>query len=223
MKNLVLQFVFTSLLIFSSVCSSEIFLKISAPLGEVTIYQPDFHEVQQKSSEAKAIFLEAVSTTYRAYHRDSGSVETIEKWLRLKDRITLEEWLCQTYDDEYEEYLAGIKGFIYFSDSLGNLIGWLSHGMVAEDGDVYLSQCTIKVMARHQKIATFALAGALQNGNIQLIFPGVKQLKVITRKINKIARHLFTSAGYTLDESIDPSIYGDGYDDRYVGYRLKVD
>lgn len=202
--------------------SAESFVEVETSFGTVLVYRPSLEEIEKTASLAKAIFQEAFATTYREYHQQSGTVEPIETWLRLKDGMTLESWLSQTFDEEYEEYLKGDKGFIYLCTSSGYFIGWLSHSNMNEKGDVYLSQCSFEAGSRHQKIATTVLLKALEQENIKKIFPGVKELKLITRKINAIARHLFTRAGFTMDETINPNVYGDSYDDRYIGYRLMI-
>lgn len=202
---------------------SPVLLEAETPIGKMYVFRPTAEEVERTSPVAKAIFQEAFSTTYRDYHQKSGSTEPIEKWLRLKEGLTLESWLSNVYDGEYEEYLAGSKEYIYFCHEDGSLIGWMSHGPLSDNGDVYLSQCAFEKSSRHRKAATTVLAIALKKQNITRIFPGVKELKLITRKINKITNHLFVSAGFTMDETIDPSTYGDSYDDRYVGYRLTIE
>lgn len=202
---------------------SEVLFEITTPIGTLIAYRPDAEEMQRTAPAAKVIFQEAFSTTYKEYHRKSGSMEPIEKWLRLRDGLTLESWLSHVFDEEYEECLGGSKKFIYFCGSEGHLIGWLSHGLMTENGDIYLSQCAFEADSRNQKVATAVIVKALKPVTIKTIFPEAKELKLITRKINQIANHLFTKAGFARDETIDPSVYGDSYDDRYVGYRLVLE
>jgi hypothetical protein len=200
--------------------SDHVLLEVQTPIGMFIAYRPDLDEMQRTSGLAKAIFQEAFSTTYRDYYRKSGSNESIEKWLRLKEGLTLESWLSNTFDGEYEEYLLGLKGFIYLCDSDGNLVGWLSHSFVSETGEMYLSQCSLEAGSRNQKVTSIIFAETFKNGYIKKIFPGVKVVKLIARKINTIAHRLYTKVGFIMDETIDPSVYGDSYDDRYVGYQL---
>jgi ribosomal protein S18 acetylase RimI-like enzyme len=197
-------------------------LEIHSPIGTLIAYRPDLEELQKTSDRAKAIFLEAFSTTYTEYYRNSGSSEPIEKWLRLKDSFTLQSWLSATFDEEYEEYLAGLKSFVYLCNEQGKLIAWLSHSPVSETGDLYLSQCSLSADFHNKKVASTVFATIFQDDNIQKIFPEVKAIKLITRKINIIAQRLYTKVGFIMDETIDPSIYGESYDNRYVGYRLML-
>ncbi len=200
--------------------SSEVLVEVPTPIGELFLYRPSSEEMQKMSPVAKKIFVEAFSTTYREYHLKSGSSDSIEKWLRLRGEVTLEGWLSAVFDDEYQEYLAGTKEFIFFSNAHGDLVGWLSYSPMSAQGELYLSQCSLEAGSRNKKVATSAFAQVLQKDYAKVIFPGAKVLKVITRKINAITKHLFTRAGFIMDETIDPAIYGESYDDRYVGYRL---
>lgn len=201
---------------------SEILLEVKTPIGDCVAYRPDFEEIQNTAALAKAIFVEAFSTSYTHYHRHSGSVDAIEKWLRLSEGLTLETWLSKTFDGEYNECLSGKKSFIYLRDANQKLIGWLSHSPVSEEGDVYLSQCSLEADSRYKKVATTIFAETFKKELIQNIFPGVKELKLIARKINKIACQLYEKAEFERDDKIDPHVYGDDYDDRYVGFRKVV-
>lgn len=189
----------------------------------MTVYRPDPEEMQNTTAAAKIIFLEAFSNTYRIYHQQSGSIESIENWLDLQSELTLEKWLCNVFDEEYEEYLEGKKEFIFLRNFHGDLLGWLTHSPVSEKGEVYLSQCSLEANSRNQKVTTTIFSNALKESCIKKIFPGVKVIKLITRKINTIAVHLYTKAGFIMDETIDPSVYGACYNDRYIGFRLVLD
>lgn len=206
----------------ASAVSRDILLEVKTSNGMCFAYRPDTEEVKKTAPVAKAIFREAFSTTYTDYHRKSGSAEPIEKWLRLREGLTLEQWLNNTFEAEYEEYNLGKKSFIYLCDSNNNLLGWLSHSPLSVIGDLYLSQCSLEASSRNQKIATTSFSEVFTNGRIKKMFPGVSEVKLITRKINAIACQLYDKAGFKRDETIDPSIYGESYDDRYVGYRLSV-
>lgn len=96
----------------------------------------------------------------------------------------------------------------------------LSHSPVSEKGEVYLSQCSLEAGSRNHKVASTAFGKVLRENSIRQLFPEVKEVKLIARKINTIAHSLYTKAGFTMDETIDPAVYGDSYDDRYIGFRL---
>jgi ribosomal protein S18 acetylase RimI-like enzyme len=198
-------------------------IEINTSLGTMTIFRPSLEEIVRTAPMAKAIFLEAFSTTYTEYHRRSGSLEPIENWLCLRPGLSLQSWLGSVFDEEYEEYLTGNKGFLYLCDSQGALIGWLSHSPVSERGEVYLSQCSLEAGSRNHGVATMAFEKALQENSIKQLFPNVSQIKLIARKINTIAYRLYTKSGFVVDETIDPAIYGDTYDDRYIGFRLDLE
>ncbi len=202
------------------VSSQVLYLEIETPIGLCLVYRPDTEEMQRTADLAKRIFQDAFSATYQEYHRQSGSMQTIEEWLRLKEGLSLETWLSHTFDEEYAECLQGLKRMIYLSDVEGNLIGWLSHSPLSEKGDIYLSQCSLEACFHNQRVATTLFAAVVKNDYINEIFPGAKELKLITRKINWAAHCLYIRAGFRLDETLDPGVYGDSYDDRYVGYRL---
>lgn len=53
-------------------------------------------------------------------------------------------------------------------------------------------------------------------------FPGIRELKLIVRKVNKIARHLYERTGFIADETLNPKIYGNSYNERYMGYHLTL-
>ncbi len=197
-------------------------LEIPTPIGNLTAYRPNLEEMQKYAPIAKRLFQEAFSITYREYHRMSHSAETIEKWLHLKEDFTLDSWLSNTFDEEYEDYVMGTKKFVFLRDSQGTLIAWLSHSLVSKEGSVYLSQCSLEAGLHRRGIASSAFAEVLKQDLIKEVFPEVKEITLITRKINLAARHLYIKAGFTMDETLDPNIYGSSYDDRYVGYRLKV-
>lgn len=208
---------------FSPSAFSEVRFGAETPIGTLVVYRPSSEEIERRAPSAKEIFVEAFSTTYLDYHLQSGSTDPVEKWLRLKEGLTLESWLSLVFDDEYEEYLAGSKGFLFLCDENGVLLGWLSHSPVSETGELYLSQCSLEAGSRNRRVTGTLFEKALQGSGIKQLFPGVKQVKLITRKVNTVARHLYLKAGFTLDEAIDPSVYGDSYDDRYVGLRLSLD
>ena len=208
---------------YASYAPSEILLEIDTSLGKMRVYRPSFEEMQETAPIAKAIFVEAFSTTYTEYHRQSGSIEPVEQWLRLREGLTLESWLSNVFDEEYNEYLSGDKAFLYLCESDGSLVGWLSHSPMSKKGEVYLSQCSLEAGSRNQKVATVSFAKALKENAIKQLFPEVKEIKLIARKINTIAHHLYVKAGFIVDETIDPSVYGDSYDDRYIGFRLPLD
>ena len=199
---------------------SEVLLEMDTSLGKMIVYRPTPEEMEKAAPTAKAIFIEAFSTTYTEYHRRSESVESVESWLRLSPGLTLQSWLALVFDEEYEEYLRGGKQFIYLCNSEGVLVGWLSHSPVSEKGELYLSQCSLEASSRNHQVASAAFAKALQQDFIKQLFPDVKEIKLIARRINQIAHRLYTKAGFTVDETIDPAVYGDSYDDRYVGFRL---
>lgn len=201
---------------------ADVRLEVTTPVGKCTLYRPDSEEVQETAQVAKAIFVEAFSTSYTNYYLKSGSVLSIEKWLRLKDGLSLNEWLSKTFDGEYEEYQLGQKNFIYLHNEKGNLVGWFSHSLVSESGDVYLSQGSLEAASRHNRVATTFFAEIFKQGLIRAIFPGVKELKLIVRKINAAACHFYEKVGFTKDETIDPKVYGETYDDRYVGFRMLI-
>lgn len=202
---------------------TEILLEVQSPIGVLSIYRPSLEELQETIGDAKTIFVEAFSTTYAQYYMDSGSCEPIEQWLRLREELTLESWVNLVFDEEYEEYLNGTKQFIYVRNENGELIGWVSHSPVNENGELYLSQCSLEANSRNRRVSSSAFAKVFGENQIRKIFPNVKVVKLITRKMNSIARNLYTKAGFTMDETIDPSIYGNSYDDRYVGYRLTIE
>lgn len=208
-----------------SVSSSfaEMLCEIQTPAGKAIVYRPSSEEVRKTASVAKAIFTEAFSTTYTEYHRLSGSQEPIHQWLRLKPGLTLQSWLSLVFDEEYEESLAGGKQFLYLCDTQGALIGWLTHTPVSEAGEVYLSQCSLEADHRNLGIASAVFNKAFREKLVTQMFPNVKEIKLIVRKINAIAQHLYLKSGFTMDESIDPAVYGDSYDDRYVGFRWSLD
>lgn len=187
-----------------------------------TICIPDEKMVQTTAFVAREIFVEAFSTTYSEYHRISGSTETLEAWLGLKEGLTVEHWLQNTFDWETEAFQKGEKRFIYLVDSDAKLVGWLSHDPPTPEGDLYLSQCALSADWRNQRVASTAFYKMVSEGHLKTLFPGVKAVKLIARKINAVARQLYTHAGFTLDEAIDPHVYGESYSDRYVGYRLKI-
>jgi len=202
---------------------SEVLLEIDTSIGTMTICRPNLEEMQRTAPIAKTIFLEAFSTTYTEYHCQSGSIEPIEKWLRLRPGLSLQSWLSLVFDEEYEEYLKGSKAFIYLCDSEGTLVGWLSHSPVSEKGEMYLSQCSLEAGSRNHKVATTAFEKTFKGNCLKQLFPDVKEVKLIARKINTIAHRLYTKAGFVMDETIDPAVYGDSYDDRYIGFRLLLE
>lgn len=204
--------------------TSNLLFNVETPKGNIIIYTPDLDELLETADEAKDIFIEAFSTNYRQYHLDSGSELSVEKWLRLKDGFTLNSWLGATFDNEFEEYLSGYLKFIYVRDHKGTLMGWLTHRLLAENGDLYISQCSLEAGHRNQKVATQIFYEIFKDKDkIKAIFPGIKELKLIARKINKAANRLYVRAGFIVDITIDPAVYGECYDDRYVGYRLPLD
>lgn len=200
----------------------KILLEVEHDNQTLTVYRPDRQMLEKTREKAKEIFVEAFSTTYTGYYKESKAVEPIEKWLRLREGLTLATWLSATFDDEYMEYQEGKKQFVYLCDSSQHLLGWLSHSLVAPDGDLYLSQCSLEADSRNQKLTTTTFKKVLEKGVIKQIFPGIKQVKLIARKINTIADRLYVHSGFTKDEKIDPSVYGESYDDRYVGYRMSI-
>ncbi len=189
---------------------------------QLSVVRPDKETVTKTKEVAKAIFVEAFTTTYKEYHAKSQAKESIETWLRLKEGFTIESWLQNTFDDEYAQYEQGERHFVHLYDEDSTLVGWLSHSNISDTGEVYLSQCSLEASSRHQQVATSAISCALETESLEKILPGVKEIKLITRKINEYAARLYERAGFTKDTTIDPSIYGDSYDDRYVGYRKKV-
>lgn len=201
---------------------SHALLVINTKAGKLTATRPTKDEIVRTKSVAKAIFVDAFSTTYTEYHAKSRTVLPIAEWLRLKEGLSLEQWLHNTFDGEYEEWENGEKEFIHLYNESQELVAWLSHSPLSKTGEVYLSQCSLEAKSRNKGVATTAFAEALKDGQLQAIFPGIKEIKLITRKINEYAMKLYTGAGFALDEKIDPSVYGESYDDRYVGYRLDL-
>lgn len=199
---------------------THIVLTVNTQVGELAVCRPEKGEIAKIKDVAKSIFLEAFSTTYRGYHQASQSSETIENWLRIKEGISFEDWLNKTFDDEYADYENGKKQFIHlYKDK--NLIGWLSHSPVSETGEIYLSQCSLEASFRGQRVAKTIFQEVLQEqSTLNTILPGVKVIKLIARKINVRAESLYMGVGFTQDLTIDPSQYGESYDERYVGYRL---
>lgn len=184
------------------------------------IERPDASVIEKTSEVAKAIFAEAFETTYGEYHAKSGSTEPVETWLRLKEGLSLHQWLCNTYDHEVQEYKEGRKGFLHLCKEGGDLVGFLSHDPVSAEGELYLSQCSLEGSVRRRGLATAVFQKVFQENRVQELFPGAKVVKLITREINEAAKHLYQRAGFTMDRAIEPSVYGECYDDRYVGFRL---
>ncbi len=214
-------FYLTLSLLFS--LNAELLFELNSPLGTLFISNPSWDEFNNQSAEAKNIFVEAFSTTYTEYYGESGSQEPIEKWLKLKSHFTLASWLSNVFDDEKEEYLQGLKKFIFVHNQENKLIGWLSYSPLSETGEIYLSQCSLEASSRDQRVATTAFSSVFKEGLYKKLFPGVKEIKLITRKINTRAKKLYLSNGFIMDETIDPSIYGESYDDRYIGFRLLIE
>jgi len=187
----------------------------------IAICKPARDVLEKTREVAKAIFMEAFTTTYTQYHRNSGSIEPIETWLGLVD-IKFHDWLNSTFDEEYQEALVGTKEFVYLCGADRSLIGWFSHSPVSKTGEVYLSQGSIEAASRNQKIAQTSFAEAINKNFFAKLFPGAKEIKVIAREVNAAADHLYTAVGFTKDNKIDPSIYGKQYNNRYVGYRMTL-
>lgn len=59
--------------------ATPILLEVNTPIGGCVAYWPDVDEMQKTAELAKAIFMEAFSTTYTQYYLLSGSIEPIEK------------------------------------------------------------------------------------------------------------------------------------------------
>lgn len=221
-KKLILLLIFLLSFFNLEAFEKSVLLEVETPIGSFVAYRPNAEEMERLAPIAKEIFVEAFSTTYTGYYLDSGVSISIEKWLRLREGLTLKTWLSLTFDGEYEEFLLGEKGFIFLTTLDGELVGWLSHSFLSEKGELYLSQCSLEHGSRNQKVASTVFYEVFTNNCISKIFPGIKEIKLITRKINTIARGLYTKAGFHEDENIDPSVYGDSYDDRYIGYRLSI-
>ncbi|MBS0634011.1 MAG: hypothetical protein JSR37_00930 [Verrucomicrobia bacterium] len=189
---------------------------------QFAVVRPDKEAVERTKKVAKETFIEAFTTTYTQYHKESGDKGPIEVWLGKKEGYTIDQWLSDTFEGEYTEYLEGKKFFVHLYDEQNNLAGWLSHGPVSETGEMYLSQCSLEAASRGQRVASEAFAEVLQNKTYETIFPGVKVVKLIAREINKIAERLYLGAGFTKDTTIDPKIYGESYGPLYVGYRKEL-
>ncbi len=203
--------------------SARPLFQIKTQKGMLSVSRPSKEHAAKTKEIAKKIFVEAFSTTYTQYHINSKSVDTIEKWLRLRDGFTLNSWLEATFEGDYTEFTEGKKEFVYLTDENENLLGWLTHTPVSKTGEVYLSQCSLEADSRNKKIATTGISEALSKENLEAIFPKVTEIKLITRKINEYARRLYTNAGFHEDLQISPAQYGDDYDDRYVGYRMTIE
>ena len=187
-----------------------------------TIERPSEEEVNRTAGVAKEIFVNAFTKKYREYHTAAKTEQSIEEWLRLKTGVVFKDWLETTFDEELQEYRDGKKGMIYLTDEQGRLVAWLSHSAVDEKGDVYLSQCSLEAESQDKKIASTAFAEVINTNNILTLFPGAKKLKLIARKVNTSADHLYIKAGFKRNDTITPSDYGASYDDRYVGYQKDV-
>jgi len=191
----------------------------------LTILRPDEDLIEKTKEVAKSIFVEAFTSTYTEYHKQSESKDSIEVWLKLSEGLSVKQWLNQTFDNEFEEYQQGKKAFIYLVNTQEEVLGWLSHSPVSEDGDLYLSQCCLTAKWRNQQVASTAFASIIKAKPdlLSKLFPGIKTVKLIARRINQAAQGLYTKAGFKQDSEIDPKVYGDTYDSRYVGYRLSVE
>jgi ribosomal protein S18 acetylase RimI-like enzyme len=198
-------------------------LEVTTPLGILTVRRPSMEEMVRTATEAKSIFMESFSTNYTEYYRQSGSTDSIERWLRLKPGLNFCTWLSAVFDEEYNDCSSGKKSFLYLCGPNGKLIGWISHTPVSEKGEVYFSTLTLEAAVRCHRVATAAIAEGLKINTFRQLFPGAKEIRIITRKINVIAQRLYLKAGFTQDEAIDPSVYGECYDDRYIGFRLALD
>lgn len=199
--------------------ATGVLLTLKTAKGKFVVVRPDREAVEKTKKIAKEIFIEAFTTTYTGYHKESGDAGSIEVWLGKKEGYTINQWLSDTFDEEYEEYLEGKKFFVHLYDEKEELSGWLSHGPISETGEMYLSQCSLEAESRGQRVASDAFKEALQKETYEKLFPGVKVVKLIAREINKIAEKLYLNAGFTKDVTIDPKIYGEGYGPLYVGYR----
>lgn len=187
-----------------------------------TIVRPDLDLVLKTKEIAREIFKEAFTSTYTEYHKQSGSQDSIEAWLKISGGRSVDQWLSETFDEELKEFEQEKKFFIYLVNTEKELLGWLSHSPVSEDGDLYLSQCCLRAEWRRKKVASTAFSRVIKTTEELLfrLFPSIKEVKLIARKINLAAHGLYTGAGFTVDPKIDPKVYGGSYDDRYVGYRL---
>lgn len=198
-------------------------VKVNIPgKEEVTfsIQRPDRERIKVTAEVAKRIFVQAFEKSYTRYYDEAQPGVSIEEWLRIKS--DLRGWLGSIFDEEYQECQNGTKGFIHLCDSRNNLVGWLSHSQVDEKGDLYLSQCSLEADWSNKKVSTTAFAEVLNGNHLVTMFPRVKEVKLIVRKINKVAQQLYTRAGFTCDETIRPEDYGSSYDDRYIGFRRRV-
>lgn len=186
------------------------------------IQRPDQATLDKTMNVAKTIFIEAFTTTYTGYHKASGSQESIESWLKLSEGLSINQWLSNVFASELEECKLGEKKFIHLLDSKGELLGWISHSPVSPQGDLYLSQCCLSSKWRNKRLATTVFSEVINKGRLSELFPEAKEVKLITRKINEAAKHLYTGAGFIMDETINPETYGESYNDRYVGFRLSI-
>lgn len=198
-------------------------LTVKTKKGQFTVHRPDKDAVERTKKLAKEIFVEAFTTTYTEYYKNSKAVEPIEKWLGLREGLTINQWLENTFDGEYEEYLEGKKQFVHLYNDSEELAGWISHEPVSATGEMYLSQCSLEAKSRGGRVSSTVYEEALRDKEtIQKLFPGVKVVKLIAREINEYAKRLYKGAGFTVDLKIDPKIYGPGYNDRYIGFRKDV-
>lgn len=186
------------------------------------IARPEDKHVIQTRQRMKDCFVTAFSANYTRYHGESKSALPVEEWLRLRKGVTFTAWLEETFDEEFAEFKEGTKGFLQLSDEKEQLIGWLSHSAVGRNGDVYLSQCSLDTKWQNQRVATTAFKAMMESQAFRTLFPGVTAFKLIVRKINTIALQLYKSAGFVINEHIDPKVYGSSYDDRYVGCQLTL-
>lgn len=187
---------------------------------DFSILRPDDATMRATVEVAKQIFVKAFTISYTRYYEEAKPGVSIEEWLKLK--TDFKTWLSNTFDEEFQEYEQGKKGFIYLNDSQNNLVGWLSHSPVDEKGDVYLSQGSLNVEWSNQKVASTALAEMLNQRNISTIFPEAHELKLIVRRTNEVAKRIYTAAEFTCDETIKPEVYGSSYSNLYIGFRRLV-
>src|SRR6476619_4866309 len=98
-------------------------VSVTTPKKELvtfSIRRPDQETVQATHDVMKKIFTEAFKTNYTHYYNEAKPGVSIEQWLRIKTDV--DSWLSETFDEEYQEYEDGKKGFIHLYDPQNNVV-----------------------------------------------------------------------------------------------------